>query len=388
MISFDNTEIAFRNKTNADLNRAYWLFKLIGNNSLVKIGNALMRFSLKLQLPIKGIIKHTTFKQFCGGENINECAKTIALLAKYSIGTILDYSVEGKEEENDLDKTMNEIIATIHKAKGNAAIPFCVFKTTGIASNHILEKVNKKEILAPSEKEKFIQIKHRVNKICKTAFDNEVPLFIDAEESWRQNTIDELATEMMEIYNKQKPIVYNTLQMYRTDRIDFLKQVLSKAGEKNYFLGLKLVRGAYLEKENNRAEEFRELSPIHQSKADTDNSYNEALKICIENIYRIAICAGTHNEKSSLYLSQLMEEKNIQKNHSHIYFSQLYGMGDHISYNLANGGYNVVKYVPYGPVEEVLPYLVRRAEENTSIAGQTGRELGLIIKEKKRRKLK
>jgi proline dehydrogenase len=293
--------------------------------------------------------------------------------------------VEGKEAEKDLDACATETIATIAKAKADKSIPFCVFKVTGLARMHILEKVSANEELTKEEQKEFARVSHRVGTICKAAHDAGIPIFIDAEHSWVQNAIDDLANQMMALYNISKPIVYNTFQLYRKDRLDYLKQSFNNAVKGNYFLGAKLVRGAYMEKERARANEKGYPSPIHDTKAETDADYDSALLLCAENIDRIAICAGTHNEDSSMMLVDLMQKKNINSQNKHIYFSQLLGMSDHISFNLAEAGYNVAKYVPYGPVREVVPYLIRRAQENTSVKGQTGRELSLIMKEKERR---
>ena len=386
MLSFENTQIAFSAKSDADLKRSYWLFKLVGNPKFVKLGKNLTDFALKLNIPIGWIIKPTIFKQFCGGENIQECNQTIQSLSKFGIGTILDYSIEGKEDEKDFDATMLETIATIQRASGDKSIPFSVFKVTGLARFELLNKVNDKISLSTTENDEFERVRQRVEAICKKGFELGVPVFIDAEESWIQTTIDDLADEMMQKYNKQMPVIFNTFQLYRHDRLDFLKQSFSKAMQNGYFLGAKLVRGAYMEKERSRAAEKGYASPINPSKEATDEMYNNALKFCLENIKKIAFCAGSHNEKSALYLSDLMTLYGVPNNHPHVYFSQLLGMSDHISYNLSNKGYNVAKYVPYGPVKEVIPYLIRRAQENTSVEGQTGRELGLIIKEKQRRR--
>jgi len=386
MLSFNNTEIAFSGKTNNDLRRSFWLFKMVSNPLFVNIGQVLTNFAIKTHLPIKGIIKATIFKQFCGGESIQECGKTIKELGSFDIGTILDYSVEGKETERDFDACATETIATIAKAENNKLIPFCVFKVTGLARLDLLEKVTTKKILTVDEQKEFERIEHRVDRICKAAHDTDTSIFIDAEESWIQKAIDDLADKMMGLYNIEKPIVYNTFQMYCKDKLAYLKQSFEKAGQHNYYLGAKLVRGAYMEKERERAFEKNYPSPIHANKENTDADYDAALLFCIENISRISICAGTHNENSSMYLAQIMKKQNIEENNKRIYFSQLLGMSDHISFNLANAGYNVAKYVPYGPVNEVLPYLIRRAQENTSVKGQTGRELSLIIREKERRK--
>lgn len=385
-LDFSNTEIAFKSKNNSELNTSYFLFKAIGINWLVKIGTPLVETAFKLHLPIKPIIKHTVYKQFVGGESINECEIAIHNLFKYNIGTILDYSVEGKEAEEDFDFTTKETLETIEKAKGNKKIPFCVFKVTGLARFALLEKVNNNQTLTDEESVEFVKVRNRIEKICKSAFDNHVRIFIDAEESWIQNTIDQLAEEMMEKFNKNEAIVFNTIQLYRHDRLAFLKNSFNKASLNNYYLGLKLVRGAYMEKEAKRAIDLNYLNPIQSSKQNSDNDYNDALKFCVENINRISVCAGTHNENSSRLLAQLMLDNSIANNDNRIYFSQLYGMSDNLSYNLANAGYNVAKYLPYGPVRSVLPYLFRRAAENTSVKGQTGRELNLILSERKRRK--
>lgn len=385
MTSFDNTENAFKAKSNSDLNRSYWLFKLIGNPSLVKFGAAVT--PIALNVGFKGLIKSTIFKQFVGGENISDCSKTIEQLGKYNIGTILDYSVEGKESETDFDACCKETIETIHRANNDKNIPFCVFKVTGLARFALLEKVSAKQTLSNSETEEWNRVKNRVHKIAKAAYDASQPLFIDAEESWIQPAIDELADNSMAKFNKEKVIVYNTFQLYRKDRLDFLKTSFEKAKQGNYFIGAKLVRGAYMEKERARAVEMNYPSPIQNTKEDTDRDYDLAVEFCMQHIDKFGLCAGTHNEYSSLRLVKSIELKNISKNDKRIYFSQLLGMSDHISYNLSIDGYNVAKYVPYGPVKEVLPYLIRRAQENTSVKGQTGRELSLIIKEKQRRKL-
>ena len=386
-LDFSNTEIAFKAKTNSELRTSYFLFKAIGINWLVKMGTPLIETAFALHLPIKSLIKHTVYQQFVGGENITECEKAIDTLNKYHIGTILDYSVEGKEAESDFENTCNETIDTIHKAKGNSKIPFCVFKVTGLARLALLEKINSNITLTENEIIEFEKVKARIEKICNTAFENNVKIFIDAEETWIQNPIDQMATEMMVKFNKNEAIVYNTIQLYRHDRLAYLKDSFNHAVANNYFLGIKLVRGAYMEKERVRAAELNYTDPIQISKENTDNDYDHALRFCLENINRISICAGTHNEKSSITLAQMMLDNNIEINDKRIYFSQLYGMSDNLSYNMANAGYNVAKYLPYGPVKDVMPYLFRRAAENTSVKGQTGRELNLILKEKARRAL-
>lgn len=386
-MDFNNTQIAFQSKSNSDLNRAYWLFKIIGYPSIVKLGKSLTNFALKTKLPIEGIIKKTIFKQFCGGTTINDCDLTTKELYKFGIGTILDYSVEGKTSNEDFEKTTNEIIDTILKAKGNESIPFAVFKITGISRFGLLEKANEISIkLSEEESKELNDVIQRVERICRSGYENNVPVFIDAEESWIQDVIDRICVSMMIKFNKEKAIVFNTLQMYRHDRLDFLKREIENSKIGNYHYGIKLVRGAYMEKERDRAEKMGYPSPIQKDKDHTDKDYNLALELIVDNIDNLSLCAGTHNENSSKFLTELINKKEINKKDKRIYFAQLLGMSDHISYNLSASSYNVAKYVPYGPVNEVLPYLLRRADENTSVAGQTSRELSLLMIEKNRRK--
>lgn len=385
MVSFDNTEVAFSGKSRGDLRRSYWLFKVISSPWVVNIGKGLTNFALAIRFPVGWIIKPTIFKQFVGGENIEECSRTIAELGKYHVGTILDYSVEGKESEEDFDAGAKEIIATVARAKTDKNIPFCVFKVTGLARFALLERVSAREKLTADEELEWKRVWQRVENICAASEAISKPVFVDAEDSWIQQAIDDLADDMMARHNLKMPVVYNTYQLYRKDRLEFLRTSFAKAQSGNYFLGAKLVRGAYMEKERERAKEKGYPDPIQDTKEDTDRDYDSAVEFCVEHIDRIGLCAGTHNEKSSRKLAELLDAKKIPHNHPHVYFSQLLGMSDHISFNLAHDGYNVAKYVPYGPVRDVLPYLIRRAQENTSVKGQTGRELSLIIKEKERR---
>ena len=386
MPKFENIKVAFSDKSDKDLNRAYLLFKTISSPFISKTLTAFVKVAMWLRLPINPIIRATVYKHFCGGTTIENSQKTIDKLWESNIGTILDFSAEGKESEVDFNRAMKETISSIKKAKEESSIPFSVFKPTGLTKFSLLEKLSEKKDLNENEKIENLNFRNRIEKICKTASENKVPLFIDAEESWIQNAIDDIAKEMMEKYNKKEAWIFNTLQLYRNDRVDYLKFLLKDGKEKGYFIGLKLVRGAYYEQEIERAKEKGYPCPVHTIKENTDKDYNTALTICIENIDIISVCAGTHNEESSELLIQLLKKHNISKDDKRVYFSQLLGMSDHISYNAAKEGFNVVKYVPYGPVKDVLPYLIRRAEENTSIAGQMGRELTNIIEEKKRRR--
>ncbi len=389
-LSFENTAIAFKGKDDAALRRSYWLFKLIGNPSMVRIGGTLTNFALGIGFPIGWLIKNNIFAQFCGGETVEECKAASARLAEYGIGTILDYSVEGKEKESDFDATADEIIRTIDAAKGNPHIPFCVFKVTGVARFELLEKQN--EVvrgtltqLAEEDLAEWNRVVQRVLRICQAAYDADQRIFIDAEDSWIQDAIDALCHDMMEKFNHQAPIVYNTVQLYRHDRLEFLRNAHAWAKEKGLHYSVKLVRGAYMEKEGKRAAEMGYQNPIQPSKEATDNDFNAGVKFCLDNLQNMALCCGSHNEESSMLLALWMEERGVVKNDNRVAFAQLFGMSDHISYNLADAGYNVVKYLPYGPIKEVMPYLLRRAQENTSVKGQTSRELGLILKERKRR---
>lgn len=385
---FNNTENAFSLKSNAELNRAHFLFQMIGKPSLVKIGTSLTNFALKFHLPVEGLIRKTVFDHFCGGVNEQDCLKVVEKMYTKGVSSVLDYSVEGKEEEEQFDACLAMTLKTIDFAKENKAIPFAVFKPTGLGKIDLYEKVGAKLPLSSSEQYEWNRVVARFEKICQYAFDHNVQILIDGEETWMQDAADDLVEKMMEKFNKEKALIFNTLQLYRWDRVDYLKELHKRAQEKKYHIGMKLVRGAYMEKEAKRAEEKGCKNPICESKQATDDNFNAGLTYMLDNISEMAVFAGTHNEESSYLLMSLMEQKGISKNDNRIWFGQLYGMSDNISYNLAAHGYNVAKYLPFGPVRDVMPYLIRRAQENTSVAGQTGRELSLIISERNRRKLK
>jgi proline dehydrogenase len=385
-IHFDDTAVAFSYKSDSQLKKAHLIFSLVNHPLISSIATSLAKISLSLRLPVKGLIRATVFEHFCGGETIGQSDKTIQSLSKFKVGTILDYSVEGEETEAAFDQTASEIVATIEKAKTNTSVPFSVFKVTGIASFDLLEKIQAKDNLSEAEKSGWNRVENRVDQICKKAFECGVPVLIDAEDSWIQNPIDELAYAMMRKYNREKAIVLNTFQMYRSDMLGNLKNAFAESVRQNYFLGAKLVRGAYMEKEAARALKMNYPNPIHPSKDATDKAFNQGLEFCVENSSRVKLMCGSHNEYSNQYLASLIHKKGIKSNDPNIWFAQLLGMSDNISFNLAKGGYNVAKYVPYGPVESVMPYLLRRAAENTSVAGQSSRELLLIRKELKRRR--
>jgi proline dehydrogenase len=385
-LDFQDTAIAFADKTTAELKEKHRLFKMMNSPALVSLGTSVTNFALACGLPVKGLIKHTIFEQFCGGETIEECQKTIEKLGGSHIGTILDYAVEGKSEEEDFENTKDEIIKTIKRANDDENIPFAVFKVSGIAPYGTLEKVSAGIELTDKGKWKWERIQSRVEDICAYADSLGQPVFIDAEETWVQNAIDLMAEKVMEKYNTEKPIVFTTIQMYRADALAFLKSSHAKAREKGYIYAVKLVRGAYMEKERERAEEMEYPSPIQPDKESTDRDYDAAIEYCLDNLESVAFVAGTHNEKSVQLLAQNMEKRKIPHNHPHVFFSQLYGMSDNLSYILAKNEYNVSKYVPYGPVRDAMPYLSRRAKENTSVQGMVSRELGMIDRELKRRK--
>lgn len=386
-LDFQDTATAFADKSNSELKEKYRIFKMMNSPFLNSMGSKAAKFALSLGLPVEGIIKGTVFEQFCGGETITECERSIAKLGQSDIGTILDYSVEGKSDEADFERTKEETIRTIERAKNDTRLPFAVFKVTGIAPLGTLEKLSKKKRLDAKGQAKCERIHNRVQEICEYAYSVQQPVFIDAEESWIQDAIDRLAEEMMEKYNRESAIVFNTFQMYRTDRLEYLKKARREASRDGYILGAKLVRGAYMEKERARAEEMNYPSPIQPDKAATDHDYDAAIDYCLDHIDDVAFVCATHNEASTQKLARKMHDRGIPTDHPHVFFSQLFGMSDNLSYVLADRGYRVSKYLPYGPVRDAIPYLIRRANENSSVTGQVSRELDMIEKELKRRKL-
>ncbi|EIA07692.1 proline dehydrogenase family protein [Flavobacterium frigoris] len=383
---FNNTQVAFSLKSDTELDRAYFLFKMIANQPLVRIGAAVTNFALNVNLPVEGLIRATVFDHFCGGINENDCLSVVDKMYTKGVSSVLDYSVEGKEEEDQFDAALRMTLKTIDFAKEREAIPFAVFKPTGLGRFELYQKVGEKQTLTLKEQAEWDRVVARFDIVCSEGHKKDVGLLIDAEESWMQDAADEVVTEMMRKYNKNKTIVFNTLQMYRWDRLDYLRKLHDQAKKEGFFIGIKIVRGAYMEKENVRAEEKGYPSPICSTKEATDVNYDAAVSYMVDHLESMSVFAGTHNEQSTYFLMDLMKERGIETNDSRIWFGQLYGMSDNISYNLAEQGYNVAKYLPFGPVKDVMPYLIRRAEENTSVAGQTSRELSLIKAERKRRK--
>ena len=384
---FNNTRIAFSLKKDSELERAYFLFKMIANEPLVRIGTAMTNFAIKAHLPVEGLIRATVFDHFCGGVSEDDCIPVINKMYEKRVCSVLDYSVEGKEDEAQFDAAFDMTIKLLDFVKEKDAIPFAVFKPTGFGRIDLYEKIGNNIKLTHDESEEWGRVVGRYNKVCALAKEKDVKLLIDAEESWMQCAADDLITEMMRKYNTEKAIVFNTLQMYRWDRLDYLKSLHKEANEKEFYVGLKLVRGAYMEKENERAKLNGYKSPICVNKIATDKNFNDGVEFMLKNSDRLSLFAGTHNEESSYLVMKLMQDNNISLNSDKVWFGQLYGMSDHITYNLSETGYNVAKYLPFGPVKDVMPYLIRRAEENTSVAGQTTRELNLLKEERKRRKL-
>lgn len=384
---FDNTEVAFKLKSDSELERAYFLFKMISKEPLVRIGTAVTKFALNINLPVESLIRATVFDHFCGGVSEMDCMTTVDRLYDVGVFSVLDFSVEGKEEEAQFDATAKKVVELTHFAKNKEAMPFSVFKPTGFGKFDVFRKKSEKATLTESEENHWQQIVRRYEDVSKAAYDCDISLLIDAEEYAMQDAADMLCEKMMEKYNREKPVVFNTLQCYRWDRLEYLKEHHQRAKEKGYKLGYKIVRGAYLEKENERALEKGYPSPICESKKATDDNFNEIMTYIMSNLDDISLFVGTHNEGSTYLAMELMEQMGIAKDDPRMWFGQLYGMSDHITFNLGEMGYNVAKYLPFGPVKDVMPYLIRRAEENTSVAGQTSRELSLLKKERNRRKL-
>jgi len=384
---FEDTQTAFALKSDSELERAYFLFKLIANEPLVRIGTAVTNFAIKAHLPVDGLIRATVFDHFCGGISETDCMPVVEKLWSKKVCTVLDYSVEGKDTEDPLDDALAMTLKTLDFVKEKEALPFAVFKPTGYGRLALFQKVSEGQKLGAAEAAEWSRVIGRFEATCKKAYDLDVTLLIDSEESWMQDAADDLVEQLMANYNTEKAIVFNTIQFYRHDRMDYLRRIHEDARVKGYKIGIKAVRGAYMEKENERAEEMGYSTPICNSKEETDINFDKGVEYMLDDLNTFSLFAGTHNEASSYKLMQGMNERSISHNDPRIWFGQLYGMSDHISFNLARRSYNVAKYLPFGPVRDVMPYLIRRAEENTSVAGQTNRELELLKAERKRRNL-
>jgi proline dehydrogenase len=401
-ISFDNTEFAFEYKKDKQLRKARFLFSSMSHAWLVKLGTRLTPFAIRAGLPVKGLIRSTIFAQFVGGETLQATVRVAEKLGQYHVKVILDYGVEGKEGEENFNHACDEFIRVIEYASSQANIPYMSVKVTGIASNILLEKLDRMmhersgslmkrylasiEDLSPVEKEEWHRVRYRMMRICETAATRGVGVLVDAEETWIQDPVDALTILMMDTFNRTKPVIYNTIQHYRQDRLQFLKDSYEAAEQRNFILGAKLVRGAYMEKERKRAGEMGYPSPIQPDKDSCDRAYNDGVAFCITHIDRIGLIVASHNEFSNLETTRILEKAGLPLDHPHVHFSQLYGMSDNITFNLAHAGCSVSKYLPFGPIKDVVPYLMRRAQENSSVSGQTGRELSLIKKEIARRK--
>ena len=386
-LDFQDTKVAFSRLSDRELDRAYMVFKLLSVQPVVQFGPHLASAALRWRLPVARLIKASFFSQFCGGESIDECKALVTKLSKSQVYSILDYASEGFSEEADFDKTLEETLQSIaFAARHRDSVPFCVFKPTGICSLELMTKASSGKALDAKEEESLELARRRFRRLCKAASKASVRLFVDAEESWIQPYVDELILEMMALYNKERAIVFTTAQMYRTDRLSYLKNLHKQAEKKGFIIGVKLVRGAYLEKETHRAKELSIENPVFSRKEDTDHSFDSGLRFIMSHLEQFEICAGTHNEKSSLLMARLIEKNNLQRSDNRCHFAQLLGMSDHITYNLAAAGFRACKYVPYGPLREVLPYLARRAHENSSVRGQTSRELSLLGAERARRR--
>lgn len=386
-IDFNNTEIAFEAKSNKALKKASWLFSMMNNPTLVNVGSKLGLLALKMRLPVEGMIKKTIFEQFCGGTTLLNSQPTIDELSAFGVQSILDYGAEGKESDEDFNRTMREIMEAIKFAGQNTHVPFISVKITGLGRFALLEKFQSKDTFTAEEQDEFNRVMKRLDSICHLGKEHNTGVFVDAEESWIQDTIDYMVNIMMSRYNKTAPTVYNTYQFYRHDRLAYLKQSFKLAQKQGFILGGKLVRGAYMDKERARAKEKGYPSPIQPNKAKADEDYDLAVRFCVKNYKQIASCTATHNAESSRKQVELIERLKLPKAHKHFLFSQLYGMSDHLTFNLQKAGFNTAKYIPYGPVKDVVPYLIRRAKENTSVTGDMGRELLLINKEIKRRNI-
>ena len=382
---FENTRVAFKMKNNFHLYNAIFLFNIITRKVLVKFFTNITMLMLKINLPIKWILKKTIYRHFCGGIDLYECNEIINKMYKMNVHSILDYSVEAQKDEILFEKSCEKKIEIINSVYANNAIPFTVFKPTSIGRYELFKDLSKEKKLNDKEKHEWLKVVSRFHKICKHAMKMNIKILIDAEEFEVQKAIDDLSIEMMKKYNVKNTYVYNTIQFYRWDRLDYVKNIFQKYSKSKFKLGFKLVRGAYMEKERLMAKKGNYESPICKTKIDTDKNFDSGVELMFKNLEKVEFFVATHNEKSNYKLIELMRKNGIKNSDKKIWFGQLYGMSDNITYNLAKAGYNVAKILPFGPVENLVPYLIRRAQENSSFEGQSNRELSLLRKELKRR---
>ncbi|MEL6594221.1 MAG: proline dehydrogenase family protein [Bacteroidota bacterium] len=387
-LDFENTELAFRARSDQRLKRDFWLFKMVDSPFLTKVGPPMLTFAMRAGLPVTGLVRNTLFNLFCGGESLTETVGRSSILDKFRVKTILDYSVEGEKTESAFDATLNEFIATLRQGARQSSIAMVACKLTALAPFDLLAKLQAGGELKEGERSAYNRVKRRIHDLAKAAADHRTPIYIDAEESWIQDTIDRLTEELMEQYNQKSVVVYHTVQLYRHDRLDYLRQLIQRSQQKGYKLGVKLVRGAYMEKERERAVDMGYPSPIQPDKQATDADYNTAVDLCVDHLEHVSVCVGSHNEESCRRLAERMNQMGLPHDHPNVWFAQLLSMSDHITFNLAAQGFNAAKYLPYGPVKAVMPYLIRRANENTAIAGQASREMQLLTTEMERRGLK
>jgi proline dehydrogenase len=384
----NNTEIAFAYKSDKELRKSARLYSLMNKQWLVNLGAKLGLPAIKMRLPfVTTIVKNTVYEQFCGGTTLLESMETIEQLQEFDVATILDYGAEAKEKEEDFNNTMNENIRAIEFAARTPGVPMISTKVTGMARFELLEAIQRGDALTPEQRAAYKNVLKRIDSICYVASQKNVGVYIDAEETWIQDAINHLVNLMMKRYNRERVVVYNTFQMYRTDQLQYLMNSFKQARKEGYLLGAKLVRGAYMEKERDRAARMGYPSPIHPTKAATDDAFDTGMRFCVDNYEYIASCNASHNAHSAMVQAELITKRGIPRDHPHLWFSQLYGMSDNLTFNLAKCGFNVAKYVPYGPVRDVVPYLIRRAQENTSVTGDMSREHALVVSEMKRRGL-
>lgn len=382
------SDSAFSHYSISQLRRTKVLFKILQNPLVSWFSGFVPHIPILLRLPfVKSLIKHYIFSHFCGGEDWKEVHQSALKLQKQNILSSLDYSVECKQTEQDYETTKKVLLNVLEEAKNLSHIPFCVLKITGLGRFALLEKIHNGQTLSDNEKAEWQRVQSRFDSICEKAVDCNTKLLVDAEESWIQKPIDNIVKRAMKRHNQNEPMIYNTYQLYLKAKYEQLKTDWEKAKEKGYILGSKLVRGAYMEKETKRAVKMHLPNPIQPSKAKCDQDFNDSLKFCLKHIDDFGIYIGTHNIESTQKARQLMQEYGIAKSDERVFFSQLLGMREILSYELAQQDYLVSKYTPFGKIAEVIPYLLRRIQENSSVKDQLNDEIKVITRELENQKL-